>query len=170
MAARVAHALLTLESPTAEITRILGGGSEARAVADLISLDIPASGAGPASNAQAIENLILKGFYAVNATKRISESENRESAIRNEARYHAMHTEAIAKRDTAASIVDEASTRFGPTLSWRAVMDDSTTSECREAHGSNFQADVRPPIGWPGSVHPRCRCSVGPAIQGAGSI
>jgi hypothetical protein len=55
----------------------------------------------------------------------------------------------------------------GGLLSWHAVMDNRTTLECREANGKNFPADQMPVIGWPGAVHPYCRCSAGKPIPGA---
>jgi hypothetical protein len=39
-------------------------------------------------------------------------------------------------------------------------MDERTTGECRSAHKGNFNALRQPSIGWPGTVHPHCRCRV----------
>ncbi len=55
-------------------------------------------------------------------------------------------------------------------LGWRAVIDGATTPECRWANGKNFRADRMPLIGFPGAVHPRCRCSAGPMVPGAALI
>lgn len=169
LAARVAHALLTSTNPEDDIAQILGSSPAAKAVAALVAanLILPTSGRGAASNAQAIENLILKGFYAINATTRIQSSQDKESAIRREANYHAQHVAAVDSRGTSAGAVDEAAARYGLILSYRAVLDEETTPECRAAHGKNFRADTRPLIGWPGTAHGRCRCVAGPPIAGA---
>jgi hypothetical protein len=56
-----------------------------------------------------------------------------------------------------------ASTSKGGLLGWYSRNDDRTSAECLAAHGKNFDPNVIPPIGYPGSVHPHCRCRPGPA-------
>lgn len=43
-------------------------------------------------------------------------------------------------------------------VGWQARMDSRTSPECAAANGLNFYADRPPAIGYPGAVHPHCRC------------
>jgi hypothetical protein len=54
--------------------------------------------------------------------------------------------------------VDSTASLYGGILGWHAEMDARTSAECRRANGKNFLAAYAPLIGYPGAVHPRCRC------------
>jgi SPP1 gp7 family putative phage head morphogenesis protein len=101
--------------------------------------------------------------YVLAAARRLSglEGEEREEALRREQRYFNLHIQAVANRRQSAANVDKARARYGNELGWYAKMDSRTSAECREANGKNFSATRIPPIGWPGSVHPHCRCKAG---------
>lgn len=71
------------------------------------------------------------------------------------------HLEAGRNRHQRATEVDRAAKRFGAKLGWHAKMDAQTSEECREANGRNFEASRIPAIGYPGTVHPHCRCKPG---------
>lgn len=71
------------------------------------------------------------------------------------------HLEAGRNRHQRASDVDRAAKRFGPRLGWHAKMDAQTSEECRLANGRNFDVSRVPAIGYPGTVHPFCRCKPG---------
>lgn len=90
--------------------------------------------------------------------------------IRVERAYFARHLEAQGKRRAAARAVDRAAASHGPVLGWYAKMDHRTTAECRWANGKNFEVGKRPPVGYPGTVHPNCRCKPGPPHPGAISM
>lgn len=82
-------------------------------------------------------------------------------ALAPEQRYFAQHIVAMRKRRDAAAIADRLATLYGATLGWHAILDSRTSPECREAHGKNFTVGERPAIGYPGAVHPHCRCKPG---------
>lgn len=82
-------------------------------------------------------------------------------AMQAEQRFYAQHLEAVVGRAKAAGQVDAMAKRHGDLLGWYAKMDARTSAECKAANGKNFNASVRPPIGYPGSVHPDCRCKAG---------
>lgn len=108
------------------------------------------------------------GLFIVAAMYRLLAGGRRES----ESHWYETHRVAEERRLRSAALVDAAShllaDRGGEELlGWRAVIDSHTTAECRDAHGANFVARKMPAIGWPGAVHMRCRCSVGPPIPGA---
>jgi SPP1 gp7 family putative phage head morphogenesis protein len=84
-----------------------------------------------------------------------------QKAAEAEDRYFNQHLEAMLNRARAANAVDRATKIYGDMLGWYARLDNRTSPECREANGKNFHASVRPPIGYPGSVHPHCRCKPG---------
>lgn len=88
------------------------------------------------------------------------------SALTRERRYFGQHIEAAWNRARAAAQVDQAYQSYGGLLGWYSVRDRSTSRECRAAHGGNFYVDRPPAIGWPGSVHPHCRCMPGPPVPG----
>jgi hypothetical protein len=87
--------------------------------------------------------------------------------LARERRYYSLHTAAMWNRATAAGKTDMAAMEHGNLLSWNSVLDSRTSAECRAADGKSFHASVMPDIGWPGSVHPHCRCFPGPAHPGA---
>lgn len=135
--------------------------------------------AGPASMAVIRLNSLRRAQFAVAAGHRVtsdllsarSRGETASSvlarSIARERRYYGAHLEANWQRATAAIRVDQASWAYGDVLGWNAVHDAHTSAECRAADGKNFLAAVMPAIGWPGSVHPHCRCYPGPAHIGA---
>lgn len=86
-----------------------------------------------------------------------------EAAIRAEKPYVAAHHRAVTRRRRAARAVDAVSRAHGRILEWRATLDERTTPECRAAHEHLFYADQPPMIGYPGTVHPFCRCTAVPA-------
>lgn len=92
------------------------------------------------------------------------------TALVRERRYYGQHLQAGWNRMDAAARTDSAAMLYGTLLSWNAVMDRSTSAECRAADGSNYRADVMPWLGYPGMVHPHCRCYPGPPIDGAKTI
>jgi len=134
----------------------------------------------PDGPAQAIERKNASAWlslYTLAAVERLREAAEKgdtffEDAKKLEARYFEMQIRAEERRMRAAAGQDMAAMlnddrKPEGLLGWRAVLDDRTTAECRDAHGKNFRADKMPAIGWPGSVHVHCRCSAGPAIPGA---
>lgn len=91
-----------------------------------------------------------------------SARESVREALETERRYWQQHLGAQRKRREAADVVDAAVAVHGALLGWYSQEDSRTSPECRAAQGSNFRVSQRPAIGWPGSVHPRCRCKPGP--------
>lgn len=80
-------------------------------------------------------------------------------AVGRERRYYGQHREAMWSRSKAAMAVDMAAMQHGLLLGWHAHDDDRVTPDCLAADGKNFRADRMPRIGFPGTVHPRCRCT-----------
>ena len=62
--------------------------------------------------------------------------------------------------------VDMATMTYGLLLGWHTVIDKRTSAECYWANGQNFHADQMPAIGYPGAVHPHCRCYPGAPFPG----
>jgi hypothetical protein len=84
-----------------------------------------------------------------------------------ERRYYQMHMDAMWNRARAAGRVDLEAAVHGDLLGWNTVIDGHTSAECRAADGKNFYVSHVPLIGFPGAVHPNCRCFPGPAHPGA---
>lgn len=82
-------------------------------------------------------------------------------ALEQEKRFFQQHMEAAQNRRKRAKEIDAAAARYGATLGWHATLDARTSPECKAAHGRNFDVTTRPPIGYPGTVHPYCRCKPG---------
>lgn len=141
------------------------------------------SGSHPAQEAMRRQNLFRRAAYLVNAARRITlawsgprqgRQERTLAALRRERRYLQMHIDANAGRTRAAeAVVREAKNAARPEvrgtfeappglLGWYAVMDEVTSSECVAANGRNFDPKRIPRIGFPGAVHPACRCKPGP--------
>jgi hypothetical protein len=89
------------------------------------------------------------------------------SAVSRERRYYAQHLLAIWNRSEAGAQTDNAAMTWGNLLGWHAVRDRNTSAECLAANGKNFYADHMPLIGYPGAVHPHCRCQAGAPFPGA---
>jgi hypothetical protein len=112
---------------------------------------------------------------AVDAARRQggSQAQALRDAMDRERQYHAQHLDAQQRRRQAAAQVDVAALRHGvpyvdgvtgrPTrlVGWHAKLDAKTSKECRLADGNNFPANRPPSIGYPGAVHPACRCRPG---------
>lgn len=88
-------------------------------------------------------------------------------AIARERRYFSQHLQAIYTRSVAAARVDTAAGIYGRLLGWHTLLDARTSAECKAANGKNFYADSMPLIGYPGTVHPHCRCLPGVPFEGA---
>lgn len=96
-----------------------------------------------------------------------------QAAEARERRFYAQHQAAQARRRQVAAQVDVAALRHGVSfidvatgtatklVGWHARLDEKTSPECRQANGANFPANRPPAIGWPGAVHPNCRCRPG---------
>ena len=133
---------------------------------------------GPASLTVIRENHLRRAQFAVSSARRLtseilsarSRGGTARSAIADalprERRYFSQHIEAAWNRARAAAQVDQAFYAYGPLLGWYSVRDRTTSAECRAAHGGNFYVEYPPAIGWPGSVHPHCRCYPGVPVPG----
>ena len=105
----------------------------------------------------------FRAAYVLAASRRIDglSGDDLREALRRERGYFNQHIEAMRKRRSAASQVDLMRARYGDELGWYAKMDSLTSAECRQANGKNFSASRIPGIGFPGAVHPNCRCRAG---------
>lgn len=104
--------------------------------------------------------------YLIQAAKRLQLGINQgrlREALAAERRWAVAHLQAQRNRQRAAATVDAEAAIRGLVLGWHARNDKITSRECRAAHGRNFRADQMPAIGYPGMVHPHCRCVPGPA-------
>ena len=135
---------------------------------------------GPAGHAMARLNLLRRAQFAVMAARRIDLALTRAhsrgesmpqalaGAVQLERRYYAQHLMAIWGRQKAGAQVDSAAMTYGRLIGWHTVRDKKTSAECLAADGKNFYADHMPVIGYPGTVHPHCRCLPGaPFPRGA---
>jgi len=135
--------------------------------------------AGSASLTTARQNYLRRAQFALAAGRRVTHdlAEARSQgqpvqkaladSIARERRYFGQHLDAMWNRARAAAQVDNAAMTYGNLLGWNTVLDTRTSPECRAADGKNFEATAQPLIGWPGSVHPHCRCYPGPPVRGA---
>lgn len=125
---------------------------------------------GPASEQTSRLNAARRAQFVISATMRVLRAmlaarAHGENVIRaglnqveRERRYYELHLQAMWNRAVAAAKVDMAVLEYGPLLGWAAVLDSRTSPECRAANGKNFYASAMPFIGYPGAVHPHCRC------------
>lgn len=86
---------------------------------------------------------------------------------RNERRWHALHVRAMRKREGARVEADRQAGLHGVILGWYGIDDASTTLDCREVIGKNWDVRRPPARGIPGTVHGECRCWAGPPHAGA---
>lgn len=138
----------------------------------------PHAGAHQAVQAMYQLNLTRRASYLAQAARRVSTAAQRGpsevlSALDKERRYLTQHLAADAGRTMAARAVaaqarsqarqakNDSSTWNG-LLGWYTTLDTRTSPECRRANGRNFDPTHVPAIGFPGTVHPECRCRMGP--------
>lgn len=113
-------------------------------------------GDGPAMAANRKAGHVYRAMYLLNAARRIASSPKPlREALADESRFFRQHVAAQRRRDSAAEFVD---TLGSPWFRWHAVIDSRTSADCRAANERIFRADRMPAIGWPGAVHPNCRC------------
>jgi hypothetical protein len=136
-------------------------------------------GVGPATRWAAHANIARRSAFFVAAAHRIqdglagaaSRGEPRAEALdrlaETESRYFGQHFEANQGRIMAGSAIDGAAYRWGKVLGWQSVHDARTSPECKAADGRNFLAAIPPAIGYPGTVHPHCRCHPVAPFRGA---
>lgn len=140
----------------------------------------PEAGATAITHRMYEQNMVRRASYLAAASRRMTSAarmgpEAQARAVAVERRYLEQHLAADAGRMAAARAVgatarqivkkarrDPVGSTWNGLLGWYAVMDDDTSAECRKAHGRNFDPTRIPPIGLPGTVHPRCRCRPGP--------
>lgn len=135
--------------------------------------------AGPASLIAQRQNYLRRAQFILSSGRRamsdmaLARSQGRSArdalaaALDRERRYYGQHLDAIRNRAQAAMNTDMAALAYGPLLGWNTIRDRRTSPECLAADGKNFRADAQPAIGWPGAVHPHCRCYPGPPRIGA---
>lgn len=138
----------------------------------------PAGIAGPGSLTMIRLNRIRRAQFMVASARRLmaglaearSRNENLAAALyrllQTERRYYGQHMDAIWARKMAAARVDAAVLDYGRLLGWHTVLDARTSAECKWANGRNFLADQMPWLGYPGAVHPHCRCYPGRPFPG----
>lgn len=138
----------------------------------------PTTGAHAAVQAIYRTNLIRRATYLAQAARRVTTALPRGqnavlAALEAERRYLEQHLRADAQRTVAAQQVaaqartlarqaKKGGSTWNGLVGWYAVMDERTSLDCRKANRRNFDPTRVPPIGYPGSVHPACRCRPGP--------
>lgn len=126
-------------------------------------------GGSPAATRTNLESEgAYRAAYVLAASRRwhegLKNGVSEEVLKEREDRFFKQHLEAQANRRVASAAVDKMARKYGATLGWYAVLDTKTSPECKAAHGKNFDIGKRPVIGYPGSVHPHCRCKPGKAF------
>lgn len=186
--AAIGTVLLTAVTATAGLAA-LGGVLKARRLprqallsALVIAMEHPPGQTGfygPATmtverlNTQRRAAFVLAAAHRIGADLRAARSRNQNMAsvlvqsVRRERRFYAQHLIATWQRSQAGAQVDSEAMARGLLLGWHAQHDAKTSAECRQADGKNFYADHMPLIGYPGAVHPHCRCRAGAVFHGA---
>lgn len=121
----------------------------------------------PILAAQRQRNIHRRAAYIVNAVRRMNTALTTHQAptIRatwnQELNHLAAHLQANHKRNESAINLARRWKHAGhpDLMGWQALLDGNTSPECAEASGRNFDPTVVPTIGYPGSVHPHCRCA-----------
>lgn len=136
---------------------------------------VPVAQLGPAARQVAGSEPAYRAAYLVAAAgrvrARVAAGQSYADAIAAEQPNWQAHLAAQRNRAVTATNVDRAAAKHRSlVLGWRARMDSRTSAECAAADGKNFRADSRPLIGFPGSVHPHCRCVPVAAFAGAGWV
>lgn len=102
---------------------------------------------------------MMRALYAVNASRRLSDADDYEVALRNERRYLDAHLAAAANRRDAARRLDGQS---GRVLRWVTAGDERVHPDCRRLEGRLFSVGNLPDGFVPGGVRVGCRCRAEP--------
>lgn len=158
----------------------LTGPALAAALSVTMSMPPEAKGFyGPATATVSRLNLMRRAQFTVASARRIQGSlrdarsmdqsmrQALADAVTRERRYYGQHLLAGWGRENAAARVDSQAMATGRLVGWYTTMDARTSAECKAANRHNFNADQMPAIGYPGMVHPYCRCLPGPPVAGA---
>lgn len=133
---------------------------------------------GEAGRQVARVNMLRRAQFTVSAAHRLSDDITQahsrrqpvqpalDAGVQREKRYYGMHLVATWARTRAGAQVDSAVMEHGRLVGWHATVDAMTSKECLAANGKNFYAGHMPVIGYPGAVHPRCRCQPGRPFPG----
>jgi hypothetical protein len=104
--------------------------------------------------------------FALTGARRLSDKASTgrsfSEAASAEQSYNVQHEAANKVRAEAIVAAKQQKSLTGPLVGWYAHSDVKTSPACRLANGHNFDALRGTLIGYPGSVHPHCRCEVGP--------
>jgi hypothetical protein len=143
----------------------------AAALGIVMSSPPPVTGVIGAASAQTSRmNLARRAQFVLSAGKRLAGDVRQARAqgkpvaralldgLARERRYYGLHVAAMWQRATAAGRVDMEAAVHGDLLRWNTVLDSRTSPECRAMDGRLFRASRMPAIGFPGAVHPSCRC------------
>lgn len=173
----VQDALLAMPGVSAEAVRTLFLIPQAHALAWLH----PRPGAHAAVLATHRTNVMRRASYYVAAARRLSTAHRMgpdavARAVTVERNYLQQHLRAVSQREEVARQVaaqariaqreaKQADSVWNGLLGWYAVGDMHTSPECLRANRRNFDPKQVPPIGFPGAVHPNCRCKPGPPFN-----
>jgi hypothetical protein len=185
----IAAVLVSAVSAAAAVTALTGYLSGLPDKALEAALDVvmgfppeQAGASGPATLIVSRLNLIRRAQFVLASARRltgdmaaarsngVSMIQALQAGISRERRFYGQHLQAGWNRAKAASQVDSAASTYGLLLGWNARLDKVTSAECRAANGKNFLASSMPLIGFPGMVHPHCRCYPGKARPGAAML
>lgn len=184
-AAEIAALLLAGGATTTSVAAILlpfaaGGMAVADAInriAEMVLEDPPifSSQAGQLERRASLENLLLRGFYGIAATRRLAVSEDLGKALDKERGYFARHNEARQRNLEGARQADGARNLYGDLVSWNHGA-TRTPEEPRPNHvaadGKNWDMRRGIPVSTgalPGTL-PHCTCAFGPPRAGAETL
>jgi hypothetical protein len=109
------------------------------------------------------EEALKRGWFALNALKRMAGSDDPRAQLQTERRNFKAHKDAQKRRRVASEQDDLAAERYGDTLGWYSVLGATTCPECRHLHGNNYSHRRGTSHGRPGTVHGNtCQCFAGP--------
>lgn len=123
----------------------------------------------------------LRAAFLVNAARRLEQAYKAgdfKHGLQLERSWLAAHIDAARLRSVAAERVDATAVALGyhagtgpvQLLGWHLGVTGKHTTACLAAAGHNFDPAIRPRIGYPGTVHPRCGCWPGPPYPGATTV
>jgi hypothetical protein len=113
------------------------------------------------------EEVVKRGWFAVNALKRLVSAQDKRKQFDTEKRFFAAHKQASADRRKVDMMIDAVADVYGPLMGWYLGPNENHCAICIDAAGQNFRVERKPKRGWPGSSHVNCNCSPGAPFPGA---
>jgi hypothetical protein len=113
---------------------------------------------------------VKRGLMAVNALRRIVTAgrlPDMREQLDKEKDLFSKHRRQARHRTEIYALMDQMARVYGRLLGFYLDPNENNCAICKEMEGKNFYYYRQPRDGYPGAVHPNCKCSAGAPFPNA---